>query len=86
MSKFKSCYIGNDCPICLGLIHITNQTEYDYYSTRGASFFTNEDLTTPGLNYVVDYNKINYIAYIENIYKIVIVFDSITKTFDNVHY
>ena len=46
ISKFKPCYIGNYYPTGLGLIHITNQTEYDYYSTRGGSFFTREDLTT----------------------------------------
>lgn len=86
LSKFKPCYIGNDYPFSLGLIHITNQTEYDYYSTRGGSFFTREDLYSTSLNYTFDYNNIDNIKYMQNVFNNAQIFDSITKTFDNVHY
>jgi len=76
LSKFKPCFIGSSPK--LGIIHITNQAEYDYYSIRGGTFFVNEDRIE--IDFIIDKNKCIPISIVNIIIKNIDIFEEIVKT------
>jgi hypothetical protein len=77
LSKFKPCYIGDYPPI--GLIHITNQSEYDYYNIRGGTFFARIN-DPPNVDFTFDVNKLSNIEDKHIIVKNIYIFEEIMNT------
>jgi hypothetical protein len=75
VSKFKPCFIGDSPPI--GVIHITNQSEYDYYTDRaGTVFIKNEHI----IDFKIDVNKVCNIDHINNCISYISIFQNIVNT------
>lgn len=74
LSKFKPCYIGDYPPI--GVIHITNQAEYDYYVIRAGTFFTRSG-NRPNIDFTFDVNKLCNIDHMNIIIQNISIFQEI---------
>ena len=79
--KFKACFIGESTNLLI--INITNQEEYDYYSNRGGSFFT-DGKCLERINFKVDLNKIGDIKYINTIRGTILKFQNIAFTLSSI--